>query len=86
MKSTNMYTVQAYQIPIVYILLSYVPWMQSAVLFTSWSITGVKHSYGFLLLLLLCVGMAWGSSKVKSGSLFPLLAVSHGRSNHFTSQ
>lgn len=86
MKSTNKYTVQAYRMHIVYILLSCVPWMQSAVLFTSWSITGVKHSGGFFFPLSLCIGMAGSSRKLKSGSLFPLLAASHGRSNHFTSQ
>lgn len=50
MKTTNTGTVQVYFVHIVYILLRWVPWMQSAVLFPSWTATGVKHSSGSLFL------------------------------------
>lgn len=49
-KSTNTGTVQDYCVHIVYIPLSWVPWVQGVVLFNSWTATGVKHSGGFLLL------------------------------------
>lgn len=85
MKSTNTGTVQVYFVHIIYILLRWVPWMQSMVLFTSWTAPGVKHSCGFLLLCHSALGwLRVLTRKLQSCSFFPQVAVSQRR-NHFTS-